>query len=179
MNGRRLIPIMIAFAATLALAAFVGASLSPNTKAPDFTTPTLKGSTFTLSDCFKSPSKVVILDIWATTCPPCKAEIPYLQELHKKYGSKGLLVVGVALDGNKDRVKSFIKDTNVTYTIALDPGGEKTGRSYKVTTIPATYIIDKKGVIRNFHNGFPMGNKNAQKAAALEIEKDVKELLAE
>lgn len=170
---------MIALAATLALAAVVGAALSPNTKAPNFTLPTLDGGTFTLFDCFNTPPKVVILDIWATTCPPCKAEIPYLQDMHKRYNGKGLMVVGVALDGRKDRVKSFVSDAGVTYTIPLDPGGDKIGRSYKVTTIPATYIIDKKGMIRNVHSGFPLRDKDAQKAAALEIEKDVKALLAE
>ena len=130
------------------------ANLSAKTKAPNFTLPKLDGKSFTLKDCFKQPGKVVMLDIWATWCPPCRAEIPYIIKLQKKYGAKNVMIVGVAIDEDKADVKSFVKQQKVNYTICHDPKGNKIGKSYDVQSIPATYIIDKKGVIRYVHGGF-------------------------
>ena len=157
------------------LAAFVSsaviANLSAKTKAPNFTIPKLDGKLFALKDCFKQPGKVVMLDIWATWCPPCRAEIPYIIKLQKKYGSKRVLIVGVAIDEDKADVKSFVKQQKVNYTICHDPKGNKIGKSYDVQSIPATYIIDKKGVIRYVHGGF------GGPADAAKMDKEIASLL--
>lgn len=158
------------------LASMAYANLSKGTKAPDFTLPTLDDNKITLSSNFKAPGKVVVLDIWATWCPPCKAEIPYLIKLHKDYANKGVKIIGVAIDEKKDTVASFAKEQKINYTIALDPKAEKIGKSYGVTGIPVTYIIDKKGIIRYVHSGFPRDAKEAKKEAA-KIESEVKSLL--
>ena len=166
---------MAGLLATVAYAA----NLKPGTKSPNFTLPTVDGKTFTMSDCFKKAArKVVILDLWAVFCPPCRDEIPYLVEMDKKYRKKGLMVVGVALDPDKKKVEKFVKDKKMKYTVPLDPNATKVGSPYKLATIPVTYVIDKKGVIRFVHTGFPR-DKAQQKKEAAKIESEVKKLLAE
>jgi len=130
------------------------ANLSAGTKAPNFSLPKLDGKTFTLKDNFKQPGKVVLLDIWATWCGPCGSEIPYLIDLQKKYAGKPVTIVGVAIDEKKETVQSFVKNMKINYTICHDPNAKAVGKSYDVQSIPATYIIDKKGVIRFAHRGF-------------------------
>jgi len=150
----------------LLVSSAVIANLRAGTKAPNFSLPKLDGKTFTLADSFKKPGKVVLLDIWATWCGPCRAEIPYIIKLQKKYAGKGVVIVGVAIDDSKDDVKSFVKDEKVNYTIVHDPKAKSVGKSYQVEGIPATYIIDKKGVIRYVHSGF----SGAEDAASMDKE---------
>ena len=113
----------------------------------------------------------------ATWCPPCRAEIPHLVALANKFKDKNVQIVGVALDRDKASVSSFVKQQKVNYTIALDPGAEKLGNLYKVGGIPATYVIDQKGLIRYVHSGFPVGNKEAQQSEAAALEREVNSLL--
>jgi cytochrome c biogenesis protein CcmG, thiol:disulfide interchange protein DsbE len=157
--------IVLAVLAALVSSAVI-ANLSAGTKAPNFTLPKLDGKTFTLKDCFKQPGKVVLLDIWATWCGPCRAEIPFIIKLQKKYGAKKVLIVGVAIDADKADVKSFAKQQNMNYTICHDPNAKTVGKSYEVRGIPATYVIDKKGVIRYVHEGFG----GAEDAASMDKE---------
>jgi thiol-disulfide isomerase/thioredoxin len=161
--------IIIAIAGLVALSAAyaVMADLSAGTKAPIFTLPTLDGKTFTL----KQPGKVVMLDIWATWCPPCRAEIPYVIKLSKKYADKDVVIVGVAIDERKSDVSAFVKQKGISYTIALDPGAQTVGSPYQVRGIPATYIIDKTGIIRHVHSGF------GGPADAEQIDKEIARLL--
>jgi cytochrome c-type biogenesis protein len=93
--------------------------------------------------------KVVLLNVWATWCHPCRDEIPELRELHKKYESRGLEVVGVSVDadGNDDGIKAFMKDFDMTYPIWRDPD-ERVSTQFLVVGVPATFLIDKQGVLR-------------------------------
>lgn len=168
--------IALALAALLAVAAW--ADLTAGTKAPSFTLPTTAGKTFTLSDSFtgKSPD-VVVLDLWATWCPPCRSEIPHLVNLQNKFNGKDVRIVGVSLDQEKSTVTDFAKEHKINYTVALDPGGAKLGKLYQIRGIPATYVIDKKGVIRYVHSGFPR-DAEAGKEEAAQIEKEIRTLLA-
>jgi len=168
--------VAIAIFAIVSTAAY--ADLTAGTKAPDFTLPTLSGKSFTLSNCFKNPPQVVVLDLWATWCPPCRSEIPHLVKLQNKFKGKNVTIVGVALDADKSVVEDFAKQQRINYTIALDPQGAKLGALYKIRGIPATYIIDKKGVIRYVHSGFPR-DAEAGKEEAAKIEKEIRTLLAQ
>lgn len=176
MNRRSLIIAIVAFCVIASLASVVYANLNSGTKAPNFTLPTLDGKRITLAANFEESGKVVILDIWATWCPPCRAEIPHLVRLNKEYGSKGLKIIGVAIDEDKKAVESFAKNQKINYTIALDPQAQKVGKSYGVRGIPVTYIIDKKGVIRYVHSGFPR-DPDEQKKEVAKIESEIKSLL--
>ena len=112
--------------------------------APNFVLKDINGKIVSLSD-FKG--KVVIVDFWATWCPPCQAEIPHFQALYKENSQKGLVIIGVALDkGGMKVVKPFVEGKGVTYPIVM--GTEEVVNRYGgVRGIPTTFIIDRKGYI--------------------------------
>jgi len=119
--------------------------------APDFTLPQLGGDSLTLSD-FKG--KVIILNFWATWCPPCRMEIPDFVALYEKYREEGLLVIGVNLDGGDTRVvKQFSEKYSINYPVVL--GNDDVSQSYgAIRAIPATFIIGKDGNIREKYIGY-------------------------
>lgn len=113
--------------------------------------------------------KVVVLDFWATWCPPCRAEIPGFVELQKQYGDKGLVIVGVSLDEEGPSVvKPFMKKYKINYPIVM--GDQKIVEAFGgVTGIPTTFVIDREGQIISKHVGF------AEKSV---FEKEIRPLLA-
>lgn len=149
---------------TIAMAAPVtAADLKP---APDFSMPDhATAKTIKLSD-FKG--KVVILDFWATWCPPCREEIPGFISLQKKYGDEGLQVVGVALDQQGAKVVTpFVKEYKINYPIGIGTSAI-TALYGGVRGIPTTFVIDREGRIVTKHVGF---------ASEEQFEKDIKPLL--
>ncbi|MGC8862584.1 MAG: peroxiredoxin family protein [Armatimonadota bacterium] len=178
MKTRRSRWLWFAAVAVLAAASLVCADLSTGKKAPDFSLPTIDGKTFKLSSCFAGRGKVVLLDIWATRCPPCRAEIPFLIGLRKKFNEKDVVIAGVSIDAEKSTVVDFAKKQGINYIVAHDPRAAKIGDLYQVRGIPATYVIDRKGIIRYAHLGFP-GNINAGKEEAAKLEREIRTLLAE
>ena len=129
--------------------------------APDFTLKALDGRTVWLSD-FKG--KPLLVNFWATWCRPCRAEIPFLVELSKKYGSSGLEIVGISMDeGEKGRaqVAPFVKQRNVPYLILF--GDEAVAAAYDgVPILPQTFFIGRDGKILGSVSG-------ASKTAAMEL----------
>ncbi|MGE5173017.1 MAG: TlpA disulfide reductase family protein [Betaproteobacteria bacterium] len=118
--------------------------------ASDFTLQDLNGKNVKLSD-YKG--KVVLLDFWATWCPPCRASIPAIEKIHKMYKDKGLVVLAVSLDdGGWDSVKSFITEYGITYTVLK--GTEDVAVNYMVRTIPMLLVLDKQGRISKRYLGF-------------------------
>jgi thiol-disulfide isomerase/thioredoxin len=112
--------------------------------APDFTLKTLDGKNVKLSDL---RGKAVLLNFWATWCGPCKIEIPWFMELEKQYASKGLVVVGVAMDDNaKDVVPKFAQDMKIDYPVLI--GTEQVADQYGgVEGLPTTFYIGRDGKI--------------------------------
>jgi thiol-disulfide isomerase/thioredoxin len=123
--------------------------------APAWDLKDLKGDSVKLSD-FKG--KVVILDFWATWCPPCRAEIPHFIGLQDKYGKEGLVIVGVSVDeGGPSVVSSFVKANKINYPIVL--GNLEVAQLYDATNgIPTTFVIDRKGNIVAKHLGLTESN---------------------
>jgi cytochrome c biogenesis protein CcmG/thiol:disulfide interchange protein DsbE len=119
--------------------------------APAWDLKDVKGKSVKLSD-FKG--KVVILDFWATWCPPCRAEIPHFIGLQEKYGKQGLVVVGVSVDeGGPDVVSSFVKANKINYPIVM--GNLDVAQLYDANEgIPTTFVIDRTGNIVAKHLGF-------------------------
>ncbi|PIU50901.1 TlpA family protein disulfide reductase [Candidatus Desantisbacteria bacterium CG07_land_8_20_14_0_80_39_15] len=133
--------------------------------APDFVLPKLGGDKFKLSSL---SGKVIILNFWATWCSPCRTEIPDFIDLKKKYGGKGLEIVGVSLDKDGERkVGQFAGKIGINYIIVFGRQ-EVTDKYGGIRGIPTTFIIDRKGNIVKKYVGF----------RPLEVfEKDVRELL--
>lgn len=110
---------------------------------PDFTLESLTGEMVTLSDF---AGQMVVLNFWATWCPPCREEIPDFQATWEKYEGKGVVFLGVSMDQNRSDVESFIKDSGVTYTILLDLSGQA-ANLYGITAIPTTFMLDVDGTV--------------------------------
>ncbi|MFP4228559.1 MAG: peroxiredoxin family protein [Salinivenus sp.] len=114
--------------------------------APDFSLETLDGDTFRLSDY---RGDVVVLNFWATWCPPCRQEIPDFVSLQQDLGDQGLQFVGVALerDAGPDEVRDFAEEMNINYPIGMGDGSiaEKYGG---VRGLPMTFVIGPEGTIQ-------------------------------
>ncbi|MCU1229246.1 MAG: alkyl hydroperoxide reductase/Thiol specific antioxidant/Mal allergen [Acidobacteria bacterium] len=111
---------------------------------PAFEAPLLDGAKF---DVAKEKGNVVLLNLWATWCGPCREEIPELEQMHKQHSGDGFKVVGISLDeGELDAVKEFVRTHGMTYPIALDPEGKLTG-VFQTGVIPTTVLIDRNGTI--------------------------------
>lgn len=134
--------------------------------APDFSLPDLKGKKVKLSD-FRG--KVVILDFFATWCPPCRAEIPHFVALYKQHKDRGLVIIGVSLDqGGVRVVESFVKKYGINYTILMED--QKVVKNYGgIRGIPTTFVIDKQGGIYKKYVGYR--DKSV-------FEKDIQELIS-
>ena len=121
----------------------------PDTAASDFSLKDMNGKTVRLSD-YKG--KVVLLEFWATWCPPCRASVPGLEKLHKAYKDKGLVLLAVAMDmGGDDEVRSYIKESGITYTVLK--GTEDVATKYQVRSIPMMLVLGKDGKIAKRYIG--------------------------
>jgi peroxiredoxin len=129
----------------------LSSSLPPSStnSAPPFTLSDISNRSVSLSD-FKG--KVVILDFWATWCPPCKREIPDFVLLQSQYGSAGLQVIGIGLD-EPSKLQAFAQQNAMNYPILV--GTEEVVARYGgIEGIPTTFVIDQSGVIRQKFEGY-------------------------
>ena len=120
-------------------------------RAPAYSAKVLGGGADSLASL---RGKVVLLNVWATWCAPCREEIPYLQSLHTAQGARGLAVVGVSVDaaGSDATIAEFRSDFGMTYPIWLDPD-ERVQSLFLALGVPASYLIDRDGVLRWKHLG--------------------------
>jgi peroxiredoxin len=121
--------------------------LKVGAKAPDFELKTLTGETVKLSDL---KGKKVMLNFWATWCPPCKAEMPAMEQFHKEAGNE-VVILAVNIDPHLD-VQAFVDENKITFPIPLD-AEDTVNEMYQVLSIPTTYFIDTKGNIGNKYIG--------------------------
>ncbi|UCB51663.1 MAG: TlpA family protein disulfide reductase [Candidatus Zixiibacteriota bacterium] len=113
--------------------------------APDFTLPDLAGKSHTLS---KLRGQVVLVNIWATWCGPCKREIPSLVRLYQSRKDKGFEILAMSVDRiSSSRVASFASNYRMSFPVLLNPRGD-VAHKYWARSIPSTFLVDKKGVIR-------------------------------
>ena len=117
--------------------------LSKRADPPDFTLPLLTGENGTLS-AYKG--KVVILNFWATWCPPCRAEMPSMETLYQRFKDQGLEILAVDLGEKAATVRQFIRSNRYTFPVLLDESG-RVGSLYGIEAVPTSYIIDRGGKI--------------------------------
>ena len=159
----------------LALAAathFLGDELFPvavGSQAPPLVATTLDGAKRqkTLAD-YKG--KVVLLNVWATWCEPCRVEMPSIEKLYREFGPRGLVVVGVSVDdpGSEDRIRDFVKEYGLTFEILHDPA-QQTKTNYQVTGFPETFVIGREGTIRKKVIGAADWSSDANRALIREL----------
>jgi peroxiredoxin len=109
----------------------------------DFGVEALAGGQATLS---QQKGTIVLLNFWATWCPPCRAEMPSIEVLWKKMKGKPFTVMAVSVGEDKSTVAGFIKDQKYSYPVYLDPES-KLGSAFNASSIPTTYILDKSGKV--------------------------------
>ncbi|MDP8229834.1 MAG: TlpA disulfide reductase family protein [Candidatus Gorgyraea atricola] len=133
--------------------------------APDFALLDINGNETTLSNL---KGNIVILDFWATWCPPCKAEIPHFIELQDEYRDEGLEIIGISFDWNAERILGgFAEENGINYTLLI--GTDEVSDLYGgIMSLPTTFVIDRDGGIRKRYIGYK--GKEV-------FEKDIKELL--
>ncbi len=137
---------------------------SAGVTAADFTLQDLNGRNVRLSDFRGKP---VVLEFWATWCPPCRASIPGMEKIYRSFAPKGLTILAVSLDdGGWNDVRAFVKDYGITYTVLK--GDEDVADKYQVRSIPLVLVIDKQGRVIRRYLGFGYDE---------ELEQDLKAVL--
>jgi peroxiredoxin len=123
-------------------------------QAPDFTVKTLDGATLHLSDFRGSPA---MINFWATWCPPCKVEMPDIEKSYQSHKGEGLVILGIDMAEDAATVSNFVRQQNhYSWTFILDPDS-KASDAYNVDGIPASFFIDRDGVIRDYKLGAMSG----------------------
>ncbi len=147
---------MTIFMVTLSLLLAMGPNNSPggavspvetdkqaNIKAPEFTLRDVNGKAVSLSSL---KGKVILLNFWATWCPPCKAEMPSMNKLYNEMRAKGLEIVAVSSDNALAPIKEFLAKSRVDFIVLFDEN-KAVSKAFKVFSMPTTFLIDRNGFI--------------------------------
>ncbi|HVU85934.1 MAG TPA: TlpA disulfide reductase family protein [Pirellulales bacterium] len=145
-------------------------SVSPedllNKQAPDFTLDALDGGEIHLHDLIRG--RVGVVSFWGVACGACRVEAPHLTALHDRFKDEGLVVIAVnGYDESKVEVEKYVRDKGLSHPIAL-MGSKVAGKQYTVASYPVTFLIDRKGVLVDYHLGFEPGD---EKLLAASIER--------
>jgi thiol-disulfide isomerase/thioredoxin len=124
----------------------IQASLIEGSKFPDFEEKDVAGKPLSVGN-YKG--KVVLVDFWATWCPPCRAELPNVIKTYENYHSKGFEIIGISLDQSEEKLTSFTKEKSMPWQQYFDGKGwgNKLAGKYGIQSIPATYLLDRAGKI--------------------------------
>lgn len=130
--------------------------------APDFTLELLGGGDVTLSDL---KGTAVVINLWASWCPPCRAEMPAIQAVYEKNMDRGLqvLAINTTFQDSEAEAQAFIQQYGLTFPIPLDRTGT-VSRQYQLRALPSTFFVDRQGVIRKVVIGGPMSEATIQTA---------------
>ena len=144
---------------------FSVSAISVGDTVPPFKARTIDGSKSVTLEDYRG--KVVLLDFWASWCPPCLKSLPKYNELRREIGTADFEIVAVNVDENTNDAKKFLQKHPVSYPVAKDPKGILPG-VFGVKAMPTSYLIDKNGVVQYVHAAFKDGDMEKIKA---EIEK--------
>ncbi len=126
---------------TAEVAAEVGTEVGM--QAPDFTLNNMNGQQLSLSDY---RGQKVFLNFWASWCPPCRQEMPYMQKLHEEYGEE-VVILAVNVGESKSTAANFMMQNDLSFPVLLD-NSKDTARNYLVRGIPSSYFLDQNGIIK-------------------------------
>ena len=121
----------------------------PDRPAPDFTLMSLDGTQVTLS---KLKGQVELINIWATWCPPCRAEMPAIETVYEQYRDQGFTVLAVNLQEDPRSVAKFMQQYKLAFPALLDLDGQ-VSRAYQAYSLPSSFFVDRKGIIRQVYRG--------------------------
>ena len=133
--------------------------------APSYAAVTMAGDSVSLA---AQRGKVVLLNIWATWCHPCRTEIPELRAIHARYRDRGLMLIGVSVDadGTDEVIRTFMNDFSMTFPVWRDPD-ERISTQFLTVGVPATFLIDKAGILQWRRTG-PIAPNDTVLMAAIE-----------
>ncbi|HQU48884.1 MAG TPA: TlpA disulfide reductase family protein [Casimicrobiaceae bacterium] len=151
-------------AVMLAMATIVmsvpGKALAPGDAAPAFALPDARGATVALENL---RGRVVVVDFWASWCGPCKRSFPWMSEMQRRYGDRGLSIVAVNVDKRLEDAAKFLATTPGDFTIVYDPSGASPA-AWDVKGMPTSYLVDRSGRIVSVESGFRDESKGALEA---------------
>ena len=123
--------------------------LDVGSEAPAFTATDLQGRPVSLADL---RGQVVLLNIWATWCGPCRAEMPAMERAYQKHGPSGFAVLAVDVQERDPEVLAFLREVGATFPSAMDTTGEAS-RTWRAVGLPTSFLIDRQGIIRDVRVG--------------------------
>jgi cytochrome c biogenesis protein CcmG, thiol:disulfide interchange protein DsbE len=138
-------PLLVVLALAVTLGCEVQREVEVGRRVPDFSASTLERETVSLAEL---RGEVVLLNVWATWCFPCRREMPSFEALYREHGRDGLRILGVSIDGagaERD-VQEFLHEHGITFDILLDPG-QRITRTFRTTGVPETFLIGRDGVL--------------------------------
>lgn len=158
------IVIFLAVLLFIGLAANWGGKGSVGQPPPQFELKDINGQTVSLA---QYKGKVVLIDFWATWCPPCRGEIPNMKKVYAQYKSKGFEIIGLSLDRSEKDLKDYIQKNGVTWRMVFVGNNTQVCSDYHVRAIPSLFVVDRAGNLRY------------KKVRGQEINKAVEELVNE
>jgi thiol-disulfide isomerase/thioredoxin len=165
-NGRARGAVRLRFRPVLLLGVFLGAGavssakISPGDALPALAALQLEGELPNLE------GKVVLIDVWASWCAPCKASFPALAELQREYGGRGFVVLAVSMDRRERDYAGFVQRFAPPFVTARDRA-EKFAATFEPPAMPTSYLVDRRGRVREVHTGFHGDRTVAQLRAAI------------
>ncbi len=145
----RVQPAQPVLAATVPPESGAAAAPLPDRRAPDFTLTALDGTGVSLSQ-FKG--QVVLINLWATWCPPCRAEMPTIQRVYEQNRTRGFIVLAVNLREEPSTVNAFMRQRGLTFPALLDTDGQISA-TYQAYVLPSSFFVDRRGIIRAVYRG--------------------------
>jgi peroxiredoxin len=131
--------------------------IKENDSFPAFSLAGLKDKNKVDLNALRKKHKVILVDFWASWCEPCKLSMPILNRIDKKFRSKGVAVIGINVDNDRESGLGFLKDNPVDFPLVFDEG-KKTIDRVGVATMPSSFLIDASGKVKHIHKGYREGD---------------------
>jgi cytochrome c biogenesis protein CcmG, thiol:disulfide interchange protein DsbE len=146
----------ILLAALLSIGSAASAQVKKGDHAADFQGKTLAGESLKLSSL---RGKVVLLDFWASWCEPCKKELPLLAKMAPRLKQRGIEIVAVNIDENRQNAEAFLRAHNLALTVVPDADKSIVGK-YEPPKMPSSFVVDRAGIVRSVNDGFEPGDES-------------------